>query len=156
MLVLPPLLWAGNAVIGRLISEMVPPMLRNFLRWAIALVILLPLGWSIFRRGSGLLARWRNLLPLGLLGIGLYYSLLYLSLQTSTPINVTLVVASMPVWMIVIGRIFFGAPVSPRQIGGAILSTVGVITVLARDDWHQNLSLRPVAGDLFMLVAIIG
>jgi drug/metabolite transporter (DMT)-like permease len=39
---------------------------------------------------------------LGLLGVGCYNALQYLALQTSTPINVTLVVASMPLFMLVV------------------------------------------------------
>ena len=38
-------------------------------------------------------------LALALLGVGLFNSLQYLALVTSTPINVTLVASSMPVWM---------------------------------------------------------
>jgi drug/metabolite transporter (DMT)-like permease len=43
-LLLPPLLWAGNAVAGRLAVGTVSPLLLNALRWTIAAVILLPLG----------------------------------------------------------------------------------------------------------------
>ncbi|MFQ3197957.1 MAG: drug/metabolite transporter (DMT)-like permease, partial [Paraglaciecola sp.] len=39
MLTVPPLLWASNAVIGRLIHEWVPPMTLNLLRWSLALII---------------------------------------------------------------------------------------------------------------------
>jgi hypothetical protein len=42
MLTVPPLLWAGNAVVGRLVSDLVPPITLNFLRWAIAFFILFP------------------------------------------------------------------------------------------------------------------
>jgi len=44
LLTLPPLLWAGNAVVGRVVHELVPPMTLNFLRWVIAFVLLLPLA----------------------------------------------------------------------------------------------------------------
>ena len=43
-------------------------------------------------------------------------ALQYLALHTSTPINVTLVAASGPVWMLAVGSLFFGAPVSRRQL----------------------------------------
>ena len=36
LLTLPPLLWAGNAVVGWLVHEMVPPMALNFIRWMLA------------------------------------------------------------------------------------------------------------------------
>ena len=39
LLTIPPLLWAGNAVVGRLVSYLVPPITLNFLRWALALPV---------------------------------------------------------------------------------------------------------------------
>ena len=39
LLTLPPLLWAGNAVVGRLLSDLVSPMTLNLLRWLLAIVI---------------------------------------------------------------------------------------------------------------------
>src|SRR3981189_2303321 len=83
LLTVPPLLWAGNAIVGRLVHDMLPPVLLNFLRWAIALAILLPLAGPIFARDSGLWTHWRRFALLGLLGIGMYNALQYLALQSS-------------------------------------------------------------------------
>jgi drug/metabolite transporter (DMT)-like permease len=155
LLTLPPVLWAGNAVVGRMVHESVPPMTLNLLRWVIALVILLPLAGSVFRPGSGLWACWRRFAWLGLLGIGLYNSLQYLALQSSTPINVTLVAAGMPVWMLLVGALFFNAKLRRRQLVGAVLSIAGVLLVLSRGEWRQLLALHLVPGDLFMIAATI-
>lgn len=155
LLVIPPLLWAGNAVVGRMVHAMVPPITLNFLRWALALLILLPLAPPIYRAGSSLWTHWRRFALLGLLGVGMYNALQYLALQSSTPINVTLVGGSMPVWMLLTGRLFFGARVSSRQFAGAALSLAGVLLVLSRGEWRQLLALRLVPGDLFMLLATI-
>ncbi|MES2934243.1 MAG: DMT family transporter [Pseudomonadota bacterium] len=155
MLTVPPLLWAGNAIVGRLVHEMVPPITLNFLRWAIAFAILLPLAPQIFRPGSGLWQHRRRFALLGLLGIGLYNALQYLALQSSTPINVTLVAAGMPVWMLLVGALFFGAKVSRRQVAGAALSILGVLLVLSRGDWRQLLAFQLVPGDIFMIFATI-
>ena len=122
LLTIPPILWAGNAIVGRLVHEMVPPVTLNFFRWAIAFLILLPLGYPIFQRGSGLWAGRRRFALLGLLGIGLYNALQYLALQTSSPINVTLVAAGMPIWMLLVGALFFGLKVKRLQIAGALMS----------------------------------
>jgi drug/metabolite transporter (DMT)-like permease len=155
LLTIPPLLWAGNAIVGRMVNELVPPVTLNFLRWLIALVILLPLAGAVFRRSSGLWTHWRRFSVLGLLGIGVYNALQYLALETSTPINVTLVAASMPVWMLLIGRWFFGAGITRKQIAGAILSIVGVLAVLGRGEWRHLLELRLVPGDILMVFAAI-
>ena len=154
LLTIPPLLWAGNAIVGRLVREAVPPMTLNLLRWTIALLILLPLGRALFSSG-GLRSNWRRYALLGLLGIGLYNSFQYLALQSSTPINVTLVASGMPVWMMLVGALFFGAPVTRRQLGGAALSIVGVLLVLCRGQWDLLLAMRLVPGDVYMILATI-
>jgi drug/metabolite transporter (DMT)-like permease len=158
LLSLPPLLWAGNAVVGRMVRDAVPPMTLNLLRWAIALLVLLPLAARTLRAPgvlAGVRARWRRYSLLGLLGIGMYNSLQYLALRSSTPINVTLVASGMPVWMMIIGRLCFGVPVRRWQVAGAALSIAGVLVVLCRGDAGQLLGLRLVAGDLFMILATI-
>ena len=155
LLTIPPLLWAGNAVVGRLVTELVPPITLNFLRWVVAFFILLPLAVWVLRRGSGLLTHWRRFALLGLLGVGCYNALQYLALQTSTPINATLVGSSMPVLMLAVGGLFFGAPVTRRQLLGALLSSAGVLLVLSRGEWQLLLALRLVPGDLFMLLATL-
>ena len=153
LLSVPPLLWAGNAVTGRLMAGQVPPMTLNFLRWAIAFVLLLPWTTWLLRGGSPLWPRWRRFLVLGLLGVGCYNALQYLALKTSTPLNVTLVAASMPAWMLAFGVLFFGQRLTLRHVVGASLSIAGVLVVLSRGDWDVLLQVRLVPGDFFVLVA---
>ncbi len=153
LLTVPPLMWAGNAVVGRLVSHLVPPITLNFLRWAVAFFILLPLAAWVLRRGAGLWSHWRRFALLGLLGVGCYNALQYLALQTSTPLNVTLVAASGPFWMLIIGALFFKAPLRRMQLLGALLSISGVLVVLSRGEWQQLLAVRLVVGDLYILIA---
>jgi len=153
LLTIPPLLWAGNAVVGRLMAGQVPPMTLNFLRWAIAFVLLLPWTRWLLRKDSPLWPLWRRFAVLGLLGVGCYNALQYLALKTSTPLNVTLVAASMPVWMLAFGALFFRQRLSLRQLAGAVLSIGGVLVVLSRGDWDVLLQVRLVPGDFFVLLA---
>ncbi len=153
LLLIPPILWAGNAVVGRMASGMVPPILLNFLRWLLAAAILLPMAGWVLRPGSGLLAHWRRFALLGLLGVGMYNALQYLALKTSTPINVTLVASSTPVFMLAIGGLFFGQRITRRQVLGAVLSMTGVLLVLARGQWDVLMQLHLVPGDVFVLLA---
>jgi drug/metabolite transporter (DMT)-like permease len=81
---------------------------------------------------------------------------LYLALNTSTPINVTLVGASTPVWVLLIGRLFFCVRVSGRQLAGAFLSIAGVAMVLSRGQWETLLGMRLVVGDIYILLASMG
>ena len=155
LLTLPPLMWAGNAVMGRVVRELISPSTLNFLRWALAFAILLPLAGWVLRPTSGLWPHWRRFAVLGLLGVGCYNALQYLALQTSTPLNVTLVASSLPLWMLGLGAVFFGVRITRQQMLGAALSVAGVVTVLSRGDWSQLLQLRLVVGDVFMLMATL-
>ncbi|MGB6099569.1 MAG: DMT family transporter [Comamonas sp.] len=155
MLTAAPLLWAGNAVVGRTVHALVGPSMLNFLRWLLAFIVLLPIAWRVLRPGSTLWPHWRRYSMLGLLGIGSYNALQYLALQTSTPVNVTLVASGTPVWMLIVGTLCFGARVARRQVVGAMLSIAGVLLVLSRGDWQHLIALRLVPGDLYMVLATI-
>lgn len=155
LLLVPPLLWAGNAIVGRLVHELIPPLTLNFLRWVLAFVLLLPIAHQVLRRNSPLWPHWKHYGLLGLLGVGCYNSLQYLALQTSTPINVTLVASSTPVFMLAMGALFFKQTVRKRQMFGAVLSIAGVLLVLCRGDWHALANVHLVLGDVFVLIATL-
>ncbi|HJV62053.1 MAG TPA: DMT family transporter [Albitalea sp.] len=155
LMTLPPLLWAGNAVVGRMTVGSVPPLMLNFLRWVLAGLILLPLGWKLFRDPGAIAARWKYLLLIGLLGVGSYNALQYLALVTTTPINVTLIAASSPVWMLVVGSLLHSEHPTRRQIAGAVLSLAGVLLVIARGEPAALAQVRFVAGDLYVLIAVV-
>jgi drug/metabolite transporter (DMT)-like permease len=154
-LILPTILWAGNAVVGRLAVGEVSPLLLNTVRWALAAVILLPLGWKVFRPSGSLWQHRGRFLLLGFLGMGSYNALLYLALQTSTPINLTLIGASMPIWMLIVGGMFYAQTPQKRQLLGAVISLLGVVLVLSRGDLSILLSLELFLGDLLMVLATI-
>jgi len=156
LLAAPPVLWAGNAVLGRLMVGHVPPMTLNLLRWVLTVLILLPLAWRALRPWSRIRERWGYLLVVGALGAGLYNSLQYLALVTSTPINVTLVASSLPVWSLAVGALFFGERPSRRQALGATLALAAVAVVLSRGSLEVLRTVRFVPGDLYMLCAVIG
>ena len=148
-------LWAGNAVSGRALVGSVSPITLSALRWGLAALLLLPFGWRVFKPSSPL---WKNkvrFLLLGLFGVGSYNVLLYHALQTSSAINVTLIGASMPIWMLCIGAVFYQVKPSVLQVIGAAVSMVGVSVVLTRGDLSALMSMQMVIGDLLIMLATI-
>ena len=148
-------MWAGNAIAGRALVGSISPVTLSAVRWGLAALILLPLGWRVFKPSSALWQNKTRFIILGLLGVGSYNVLLYLALQTSTAINVTLIGASMPIWMLLIGMVFY--QVKPRllQLVGAIVSLVGVTVVLTRGEPASLLTMEVVMGDLLIMLATI-
>jgi drug/metabolite transporter (DMT)-like permease len=130
----------------------------NFLRWGGALLLLLPLGWPAFatpERRAELKRRWPHLALLGLLGIAVYNAMQYMALVTSTPLNVTLIAASQPLWMMLVGALLYRVQPGPRDLLAAALSLAGVVLVLTRGDLPALLRLHFVRGDLLVLVAVV-
>ena len=154
LLILPPLVWAGNSVLGRVVADMVPPITLNFFRWLVAFVLLLPWSYPVLKPQSPIWGQWRRYGLMSLLGVGCYNSLQYLALHTSTPINVTLVAASVPIFMLALGALFYHQRITPRQALGAALSIAGVLWVLVRGEWHALGQLRLGTGDLYVLLAV--
>ena len=152
---LPPLMWAGNAVVGRLLVGHVPPLKLNLLRWALAALLLAPFGWRALGRWAEIRAAWPYLLAIGCLGVGAYNALQYLALTTSTPLNVTLIAASTPLWMLAIGGLAFEQQIRPPQLVGALLSLAGVVLVVSRGSWTVLAQVQLVAGDVYILVAAL-
>ena len=149
------LLWAGNAIAGRVLVGSISPITLSAVRWGLAALLLLPLGWRILKPSSALWQNKSRFLVLGLLGVGSYNVLLYLALQTSTAINVTLIGASMPIWMLLIGAIFYQVRPTLLQLLGAVVSLVGVTVVLTRGEPTSILSMEVVMGDLLIMLATI-
>lgn len=156
LLTLPPLLWAGNAVVGRALVGHFPPIALSFSRWALAFAVLLPFAArAIARERHVIAAHWRLIAAVSLLGVGCYNSLQYLALQTSSAVNATLIGASAPVAGLIIGALFFRSRVVHRQWTGAALSILGVLVVIARGDPARLAALQLAAGDVIMLIATV-
>ena len=148
-------LWAGNAIAGRVLVGSISPITLSVVRWGLAALLLLPLGWRVLMPGSALWQNKKRFLLLGLFGVGSYNVLLYLALQTSTAINVTLIGASMPIWMLFIGAVFYQVKPSILQMIGAVVSLLGVGIVLTRGDLAALLTMQMVVGDLLIMLATI-
>ena len=158
LLSLAPALWAGNVVVSRLALDSIGPLWLNVGRWGLALLLILPLSWRAFtspKSRAAFAQRWRHMLLLSLLGVGAYNALQYLALSTSTPLNVTLIAASAPVWTVLIGALAYAERPRAAQLLGALLSLSGVAVVLSRGDPHALLRLHFLSGDVLMLTAII-
>ena len=91
---------------------------------------------------------------MSVLGIGVFNSLQYLAVQTSSALSVTLIAAGGPVTALVIGALFFNSKVSRQQVGGALLSLLGVMWVVSHGSIVRLMEFQFAPGDGYMLLAI--
>jgi drug/metabolite transporter (DMT)-like permease len=149
LLTLANLFWAGNWIVGRGMRADVPPIALSFWRWIIALACLLPLAWPYLKRDRAVLvAGWRPLAILGILGTCLYNALTYLGLQQTEAINGLLLNSFIPIVIVALAWIFQGKRLRPIGDIWILLSVVAwaVYTLL--------LPKRPAAHPLAFLFAI--
>lgn len=154
LLILTNFFWAGNWVVGRAIRDDVPPIALAFWRWALALVLILPLAWPHLRGQWPLLRRqWRWIAIFGVLGTGLYNALAYVGLQHTTATNGLLLNSFIPVIIVVCSWLFLGKPLRLVEQIGVGASLLGVLSIIARGDPALLLGLRLNVGDLWVLAS---
>src|SRR5215468_5052800 len=101
--ILAVLLWAGNAVIGRVAPDVnVPPLALNFWRWMVALLVLAPFAISKLSAQRELFgAQWRLWTVFGIITVAGFNSAYYVGLQYTTVVQGTLISAVLPIFVLV-------------------------------------------------------
>jgi drug/metabolite transporter (DMT)-like permease len=156
LLAMANLFWAGNWIVGRGMRADVPPIALSFWRWIIALACLLPLAWPYLRRDRAvLLAGWRSLAVLGILGTCLYNALTYLGLQQTEAINGLLLNSFIPIVIVALAWIFHGKRLRGGEAVGIAASFAGVLTIVARGDPRNLLLLSLNLGDVWILLSVV-
>jgi drug/metabolite transporter (DMT)-like permease len=155
LLILTTLFWSGNMVVGRAIRGDVPPLSLAFWRWSIALALTLPLAlphlrtqWPQLKRG------WRQVVALGLLGVGGFNTLAYIGLQYTSATNALLLNSFIPVATIALSWAFLKKRLQRIEWLGVLTSLIGVTTIVARGELATLAGLSPNIGDLWMLAAV--
>jgi len=149
-------LWAGNAIVGRMFYEELPPFQLAFWRWILAGLLILivmrpPLkqDWPVIWRH-----KW-TLVFIGTFGIGCYNTLQYAALNYTTATNVGLIQTAMPVLVAILDRLVYRSHTSWLQSIGMGLSTLGIMVIIAQGDLSRLLDLSINIGDFYMVLAIL-
>jgi len=155
LLALAMLFWAGNWVIGRALRDAMEPFTLNFVRWALATLILAPFALPALRTQLDVIRRhWAILLALALTGVSLFHALVYLGLRTTTTVNGILLNSSLPLFILACSWILERERATPRQLGGMLLSLAGILVILSRGEPASLLELDVHAGDAWVLLAM--
>src|ERR1700694_297382 len=101
LLSLTALFWSLNWVIGRAIVGHVSPFALTFIRWIVAVAVMMPFAgpeirshWPVIRRN------WKMIVWLGFWGTGLHNAFAYVGLQYTTATNGVILNSSIPIMII--------------------------------------------------------
>ncbi|WP_419913395.1 DMT family transporter [Hoeflea sp.] len=149
-----PLLFASNGVIGRVTVAEVSPFTLAFLRWGACALILLPF---VLRSGRECLDLVRErpgtLLALGFLGMWLSGAGFYVSLQFTTATNATMIYTTSPLFIILLERILFARAIRSREVAGIIVSFAGVAAILIQGSLLTFVTGALNPGDIGVVIA---
>ena len=154
VLLLPPLFWAGNFIVGRAFSAELGAITMSFYRWLLALCLLAPFAYSRVRQELPVVLNHLPILTvLALLSVASFNVLLYLGLRDTEATNALLINSSIPVWIVLFGVLFYDDSLTLRRGLGILVSLLGV-SFLIFSGQSQRLTVNP--GDLWVMSSSIG
>lgn len=156
LLTLAVLMWAGNAIVGRLSAgEDIPPMGLNFWRWVTAFALFtLIFGRQTWALRSELLRHWKFLAGFACVSIVGFNTTFYIALQSTTALQATLIQSVLPVLVLMLGLTILREQITPRQAIGVVFSMAGAVVIVIRGDPAVFKTLALQEGDIWALISV--
>ena len=156
LLSLTSFLWAFNWVLARDVRHEIGPNGMALGRWAVALIIILPLAWRQVQRDWPQIKRDAGvLLLLSLSGAGGYNALSYAGVAITTSLNAMLLNATVPFFIMGLSWLLLKQRLSWRQGAGLGLSFLGALWIIGEGDPARLAALQINRGDLLVLGAML-
>ncbi|MGP1717292.1 MAG: DMT family transporter [Methylophilus sp.] len=156
LLLLPPLLWAGNFIAGRAINAAVPPVTLSLIRWSIALLCLLPFALRPFLRDRVHYYTYRwHVFGTAITGVAAFNLLVYWGLHTTSATNGIILNSFIPFLVAIFGFLFYRQLLAPGQLIGLLVSLTGVLVVVSHGDLQVLLTLAFAEGDVIIFLAMV-
>jgi drug/metabolite transporter (DMT)-like permease len=144
-------IWGGSIPVSKLGVAQFPPMQLAVLRFLVAAALL----WPLWRwRGAAATLAWRDAFVLGLLGVALYYLGFYEGLRLTTASRAAVLQAAVPAVTALLAWILSGERQSRAVVAGIVLSSVGVVVVIAGGA-RAEAGSAALLGDLLVLASVL-
>lgn len=151
-----PVLFSTNIIAARAVSDFIPPFALAFWRWWLALLLFLPaIGPDLLRYRRELLGEWRDLLVLGILGMGICGAFVYVGADTTSATNIGLIYATAPIIIAGAATLLYREPLGRVKALGILVSLLGVLVIVFRGDLVALQTLSLVPGDLWIATAAV-
>lgn len=156
-MVIATFIFGANYVVGRAVAGEVPPYTVGFVRWFVALVLILPFTLRHVKADwRTITAGWRPLTACGFLMPFMGAGITYVALTKTVAVNAGIVQTSLPIFTLILSWILLGDRITARQAIGTVLAIVGVLGIVARGDPAVLASLEINTGDLILIVCNLG
>lgn len=153
LLLFTTLFWAGNTIAGRLAVGNVSPMGLTALRWLIAFALMsLFLRDDVANVGKILRQRPWYMLFMAVFGFTGFNAIYYVAAHHTTAINLGIMQASTPIFVMLGAVLFQGARISVGQLAGLAAGIAGVLVVVSAGRIEALKALHFNIGDVMILV----
>jgi drug/metabolite transporter (DMT)-like permease len=143
--------WGGTFIAGRVIANDIGPFSAAFSRFAIASLLLLGLTWQA--EGHLPPIKRRHVIPillLGLTGIFAYNLFFFKGLQLIRAGRASVIVASNPIFIILLSALFLKEKINLFKALGIILSVTGAVIVISKGNPVEILTGSLGRGELYI------
>lgn len=156
LLFIVPALFTSNVVVARAVNDTVPPFALAYWRWMLAFLLFLPVvGPELWRHRAAVAAEWRDLLVLGILGMGICGAFVYIGADTTSATNIGLIFGTAPIIIAGASTLMYGEPMSRAKATGIFISLMGVLVIVFRGDVDALRALTFVPGDLWIVTSAL-
>lgn len=156
VMVLTPLFFSTNVVLGRGVVGDISPFLLAFIRWTAVALVLSPFIWREWVTIRAVLKkRALRIALLGFLGMWICGAGVYIALGHTTATNGNLIYTTSPVIIILMEALFLGRRIGWREGLGSLVAFIGVAIIILRGDPGALLALDFNIGDLLFVGAAI-
>ncbi|CRY56286.1 MULTISPECIES: DMT family transporter [Yersinia] len=154
--VLSTFFWGSNFNVAALIVNHVSPMMAATERFVIASIAILAIlflrernNWVVLKRN------YLAFILLGLCGITGFNLAFFIGLQTTTPINGALIMATSPITTALLFTLSERQKISRIQCVGMLVSLLGVLLVISKGSIGNLLNMQFNQGDMIILLGNI-
>jgi len=157
LLILSSFFWSGNFFSGKLaFNNDLSPFKLSFFRWLLAFVILFPFTIQSIYKNIDIFKKNKFLIiSVSILGVTIFNSFTYISLQTTLVINASIMGSIAPLLIIGFSWIIFKTKTSFFQFFGIFLSLFGVLFIILKGNIYNLINLYFIPGDIWMFVAVL-
>lgn len=157
LLLLTIFFWGVNFSVVKFTLSELPPLAFNGLRFVCASAVLLVIAWQSGYRFNFQRRHIVYLIGLGLLGNTFYQLLFVFGIDNTTADTASLILATVPAWVAVIGTTAGVERVEPRGWLGVGLSLTGIVLIILGSNRQIEFHFGGATlwGDFLMLVATL-
>jgi drug/metabolite transporter (DMT)-like permease len=155
LLTLTAFIWSLNWIVGRAIVGHVSPIALTFIRWSIAVTVLMPFAFPLIRANWHVVRRdWKTIVWLAFWGTGLHNAFSYTGLQFTTATNGVILNSATPVLIVVLSWALYRETITRLQAAGIAVSLFGVAVIVSHGDLGALAALAINKGDVIVFVGV--